>query len=487
MRKVGKTEITKPNVIFIIIDAVRARNVGAYGYDKPTTPNIDRIAQKGVLFRDAYSCTNLTESSLTSMFSGLYSYNHGITNIGMTSANEAVKNFARSEASLLPEILQSHSYNTLAVDWLGRWHQRGYDYYSGVEELSETKFLSYAKRVVSSYKFLRPFETAVGYLNRRVLQKAFEASVITNQAMKLVQNNRGGPFFLMLHYWDVHQGYSPPSKYTNMFYNLGYSDTFDSSKKMRTVFEYSDSKTKKIARALITGNKTVGKQLAEYDGAIRYVDDEIGRLMEHLDKLGLAENTLIIITSDHGESLTEHGIYFDHHGLYDVSIQVPLVMKYPAVLPECKTVDGFVQHTDMVPTILNLLGIENDPIAFDGESILPLIHQNIQLRHSVFIEEAYAQKTTSIRTKQYAYLKSNSIANEVCKVCGIMHGDAEQLYNLEMDPEQNHSIIHEEPKMAQSMQTLMSEWKGFLSKKQTTRGKGRIRNKIAGLRGSGKL
>jgi len=478
----------RPNIIFIIIDAVRARNVGAYGYDKPTTPNIDNIAQQGVLFRNAYSCTNSTDSSLTSIFSGIYPVGHGILHHGGGLGDEEVKAFIQSGTKLLPEILRSEGYSTIALDWLGRWHRSGYDYYSGTKDSKGSRLIEHVTEMMSAHKSPRLFVRGMIYLRRRVRREAYAAKPMTDLAIDLIAKNPTQPFFLLIHYWDVHQGPKPPRHYSHLFRHLDYSFMPGSTDKIRNVIRLPhETSSIRLARAVLMRNETVGERIREYDASIRYVDDEIGRLMETLSKRGIVDQTLVILTSDHGESLSEHQIYFDHHGLYEVSIHVPLIVRYPEVLPGGKAVEGFVQHVDLVPTILDLVDIKRPSEDFDGESLMSLIRTGKELRSSVYAEEAYAERKIGIRTKKYQYIKAPTEESAVCRLCNRIHGGVEELYDLESDPEQNHNLVEDKPETAKALRNLLSEWVAYLEQKKTRRDKAKVKDRISKLKHLGKL
>ncbi len=477
----------KPNVVFVIIDALRARNVGAYGYDKPTTPNIDKIAEEGVLFRNAYSCTNYTDSSLTSIFSGVFPSGHGILHTGLRLRDEEVEAFAQSGVKLLPELLHSEEYATIGLDWMGRWHRRGYDYYSGITEAKLAVPINRITRTLASHKSLQSLRAGMVLLRRRFLSQAYSATFTTERAINLIEKNRNRPFFLFIHYWDVHQGYSYPKRYSKPFLHLDYSQMPKNTEKVSDLYSLSDKGLRSLGMKVLSRSKTVSEQIAEYDGAIRYVDDELGRLMEALKKRGIADQTLLIITSDHGESLTEHGICFDHHGLYEVSIHVPLIMRYPEVLAGGKIIDGFVQHTDLVPTILDLLQIKHSQEDFDGESLLPLIRTGDGLRSSVYVEEAYAERKRAVRTRGYEYIKALSEEAAICRLCNRIHGGVEELYDLENDPEQNYNLVGDRPQIVKAMQNLLGEWTTYLEQKKARRIKAKVKDKISKLKYSGKL
>lgn len=147
----------KPNIIFIVSDALRADHLGCYGYHKNTSPNIDKLAREGVLFEKCYPISTNTDPSFTSIFSGKYPASHGIIHHGFKVTPEEEESFYRSDTKMLAEILKSNGYTTIGIDWLGRWHKTGFDYYWGSEEggAKESIFNKIIKKLpVSLHDFL---------------------------------------------------------------------------------------------------------------------------------------------------------------------------------------------------------------------------------------------------------------------------------------------------------------------------------------------
>jgi len=466
----------EPNILFIGVDALRARNLSCYGYPKKTSPNIDRLSKEGVLFEDAYCCINTTDPSFTTIFSGKYPVSHGLLMHGAMIQKEDTLRLSR--VRFLPEILKSVGYTTLAVDWLGRWHRRGYDYYGiGNEHCHEGKKEDNKKgkdrrrddNFASLHKYIKTYLTPVRYFVKRMLPKlplplcsllvningilrppskeldiSQRADSVSNMAIDLIKKNKNKKFFLFLHYWDTHSPYTTPKKH---FYHL------------------------------------VKGFASRYDESIAFVDHEIGRVINSLEEHRILDKTIVILTSDHGESLMEHGIYFDHHGLYDEVIHVPLIIRYPRQIPEGKRVKGFVQHVDIVPTLLHILDIKNN-FDFDGKSTIPLIYDKTQLRSAVYVEEAHTQRKRAIRTDRFKYIYALSEREAVCRYCGYVHGGLEELYDLSKDPGETVNLIDDCPDIAKKLKKELSEWVSFMEDK---REKEYIRKKIKKLKASGRL
>ena len=477
----------KYNVILIIIDALRAKNLSSYGYPLPTSINIDRLVKEGVKFENAYACTNATDPSFTTIFTGRFPLCHGILHHGPYVTREEMMR-VRTIISL-PEILRSNGYLTLAVDWLGRWHKRGYDFYSGSSALDQREPLF--KRI--PFNFIRRFSgrPEIQYIVYVLLKAAlrnkfnigevtyFNARKVTDLAIELIKKYCKRKFFLALHYEDNHLPYSPPISYVNRFYHL-YGMKYPKIKLDDILRKIGNPKFRLAMRNLTIDAESTDELLARYDGEISFVDHEIGRLLEILDNYGLSDETIIVLTSDHGESLLEHEIFFDHHGLYEEVIHVPLIIKGPG-LPKSKRIKNLVQHTDILPTLLDLLDIRK-PLFLDGKSLVSLIYSSKEEKEAhptAYFEEYNYEQKRSIRVGQYKYIRALSYKGAICKVCVKVHGGIEELYDLSRDPKEVRNIINDEPELAREFKGLLDEWIRSLRRKSE---KEKIRSKLKEIR-----
>lgn len=440
----------KPNILFIVIDALRTKNLGCYGYSRSTSPNIDNLAKEGVMFEKAFSCATTTYPSLTTIFSGKYPLSHGITRL--EAGAQLYRDAQRLEETgtvFLPEILKKEGYTTLAVDWLGRWLKRGYDYYSGILGPKKLRLYSWIRDLAARLSIYQSIAKPPMLKFQKFLQKhKINAEIITEEAMALIRKNHKKRFFLFIHYWDTHVPYNPPTHYIERFIGSDYGnhpsieEVLSQLKPQGALF---------LRKRVMSGTKTVNEVLARYDGAIAYVDHEIGRLMQALENNGILDETLVVLTSDHGESLTEHGIYFCHHGLYDVTTHIPLIARYSG-FPKNKKVNGLIQHTDVVPTILNVLGMKDEGLLLDGKDVDPLIHNEVdQVHAAAFLEEAATEHKRALRTNEYKYICALSEKDAMCKECGYIHGGVQELYDLNKDPEETRNIVEENPEEASKL------------------------------------
>lgn len=434
----------KPNILIIVIDSLRARTLGCYGYPKAISPNIDSLAENGVLFSDCYSCTNATDPSLTTIFSGLYPTSHGIINHGFKVTREELKQFSESQTALLPEILKKFDYVTLAIDWLGRWHRRGYDFYSGLTK--RNRLIDLILRFVKLIAGLKS-----GQFNSASVKRLFDeapwgtrriegARYIGDKAINLIKRNCQRNFFLFVHFWDTH--------------------------------------------AYHFKGRTLDEKSQKYDEAIEMVDHEIGRIVNALVEHNLLDQTLIILTADHGQSLTEHGIHHKHLGLYDETIHVPLIFNFSG-LPRAKTVHGFVQHFDLMPTILDILEINNigDIGSYDGESLCPLIEVKVEkVRHEIYAEDANflgkKQREKAIRTSNYKYIFAEPEVWTINKHYSGVYNGNEELYNLQVDPGETINIVQNNPNIAYRLRNQYYNWIKQFEHGRTRMEKRRIKQRI---------
>ncbi|TET65722.1 MAG: hypothetical protein E3J56_15350 [Candidatus Aminicenantes bacterium] len=464
------------NVLFVVIDALRPDVVGCYGYPRNITPNIDKLAKEGVLFEDVYSCSNATDPSITSIFSGKYPQSHGIINHAGRVTQEEIVNFNNSGTILLSEILSQRGYATFAVDWLDRWHKRGFDFYFRDYEKTRTRKIRafirhnfpYLAKTYSKIKKLRKPERKVPHE---------DASEVTDVAIKLIEENFRKDFFLFIHYWDTHTPYSSPEKFANKL-QKGIHSGLSLEELLRKIPK--NSKFREVFSDLMGDAMSADDVIARYLGAVNFVDSQIGRLTDSLHSLGIFDKTMIIITSDHGESLTEHEIYFDHHGLYDVSLHVPLICHFPHFSSKTPKIRGLIQNVDILPTILDILEINREPFHCDGRSFLPLmLGKKRRIRSSIYAEESFTERKMAVRTENYKYIEAFSEENAVCRYCNVIHGGVRELYDLNRNPEETHNLVQEQLNLRRKLQKILDNWNHYF---QTSLEKTRIGVKIEKLK-----
>ena len=298
----------KPNIILISIDTLRQDHVGTYGYHKDITPVLDSIASEGVKFRNSYAAAPWTLPSHMSMFTGLPPSVHKV--------DFDVKHLAQS-LKTFPVMLKDNGYHTGGI-------------ISGV----------YLKSV---YGFSRGFDVYKEMFNSG-------AEKLTDSGIDWIKGHSDRPFFLFLHYFDVHYPYRPPEKYAK---RLGV-DTAENKwlryGRLSYMRKFSDPAIKMSPRI-----RHRVEQL--YDSEILRVDTNIGRLIEFLKDNKLYDSTVITVTSDHGEEFCEHGSFGHYHQLYAEVINVPLIIRLPGKLPPGKIHVEPVSSVDIPVTLLSMAGI----------------------------------------------------------------------------------------------------------------------------------
>lgn len=381
--------------------------------------------------------------------------------------------------------MRNQGYVTIGVDWMGRWFKEWFDIYSGA--LGQTNRLLNPMTVLKLRKN-KAFDFGIR-LTKKIIghglnQPSFDkANVVTDYALEMLKSHKDENLFLFIHYWDTHMPYSPPREYLAQFENNSYHPEVE---KIQDVLKQVRNEERRLfLKDYMRKMKSTQEVLARYDASLHFVDTEIGRLVTKIKELGLSQDTLLIITTDHGESLTEHGIFFDHPGLYDELLHVPLIMCYPRMIRP-GVIETTIQHLDLMPIILDLADIKYEEKYFDGKSLVPVLvaRDRTQWHPFVYVEEARYQRKFALRTEKYKYIFAPSEAEAICSHCGRIHGGVEELYDLESDPCEAHNISSEKPEVSNELRRTLIEFREGLQRK---RGKHHLTEKIRKLKTSGKI
>jgi len=438
------------NVIFIVGDGLRRNSLGCYGNNKNVTPRIDKLAEDGVLFEDAYACSDHTDPSFTTMLSGKYPLSHGITRHGTRShgvTKHQIQIFNRTTV-LLSEILKIYGYYNIAFDWLGRWHKRGYDFYG---ETNGFSFASGLEKVLSFLpeKWGRRFKIKLHRSGFALPGRSGKYYV--NLAMKFINKKCKKPFFMLLHVWDTHTPFDTlPSSYVRRF-----CQGKEEGEKVEDMLKRMENyKWREIAGNYhLYGIEYVQQIPAMYDAAACFFDHLVDQLLNCLEESGILDDTLIVLTSDHGDNIFRNGVFVGHFGLYDPVIHVPLIL-WGSCLPRGKRVKGFVQHVDLVPTIIELLNIDFVTSNLDGKSLMSLIlGKRKSIRSSVLAQAAAVEERYAIRTKDYKLIWSSPSGHRCLHDFDPVDGKCRvELYDLNKDPEETENIAEVEPDVVEKMQ-----------------------------------
>ena len=411
----------KPNIVLFGVDSLRADHMSCYGYPRLTTPHIDHFARGGTLFEKTYSAHVPTTSAYASMLTGLDVFSTQVVALRH-------KGGLRPEVTTLAEILKEAGYATSCVGFTGNPSSRGFD-----------RYLDYA---------------GWGSWNEGRSPKAQNLNeVAIPELERLVAGDE--PFFLFLRHMDPHAPYLPPAPFERMFYHGDETDPNNHS--MDEVMRFKPFRDF-FASWMPPGISDKNYIIAQYDGALAYMDACIQTLLTALQSQAVLDDTIVVINGDHGETLYEHDCWFDHHGMYDNVLHVPLILRYPAKVPAGKRIAGFNQHKDLVPTLLELADIQTD-IAFDGRSLMKLVSgEAADFDREFYITECTWMRKHGLRTPEWKLI----VALEP-----DFHFKPEtELYNLTDDPEETDNLADAKPDVVADLRARME--KHIAEREQTT-------------------
>ena len=403
------------NVILVSLDTTRADRLSCYGHFRCTSPHIDRVAAEGVVFTDHFSPHIPTYPGHTTLMTGTDIYAHHVTSQSRTpEPTPGVK--------MLAELLQEQGYYTAAADNLGRWFARGF-------EAIETYSWDYAQK-----HSLRKGEAVL-----EASLKALNAAAAQDK-----------PFFLFLHFWDPHTPYLPPPPFSRMFYQGDECDPANTS--MDALWDFEPFQ--QYFAEWMPGVTDIEFPKAQYDAEIAYMDACFAHLLTRLDELALTADTLLVLTADHGEELDEHDHWFDHHGLYDTNIHIPLIMRCPSLLPAGRRLGGLTRMFDVAPTILDLLGLGQIAVreGMLGASLVPLIESPAATARGttdvLYITENTWMKKRGLRTHTWKLIVPLETPD--------LHGSSDvELYHLPTEPGELHNAAAERPEVVTRLTQML--------------------------------
>ena len=406
----------KPNIILIISDALRSDHLGCYGYSRNTSPNIDRIAREGIIFNRAYAQSNWTLPSTGTLFTSLYPISHNIL---------SKKKSVPKESKTLIENLKVAGYRTAGFSkspffWGNFGFRRGFDHFY----LGQSNFIC------------KSWPSVISNILKRLFMPTDEN--LTRQALSWIKSNKSHKFFVYFHYMATHVPYRIPKAYEKIYVKEDIPDRI-----------YSPFHSVEITPA------QKRNLIDRYDGTIRFIDDQIGKLVDLLQSLDLKEDTLLIIAADHGEAFGEHGDWEHGHTLYQETIKIPLIIWYPKIRYNQIVSNELAGLIDIKPTILNIVGIKQSEI-YQGKDLISQITKEDSLyqqkgsREEIFSEGRRGLRCIITSTNWKLISKKTKRKIEL------------ELYNLEQDPQEKHNVVNLYPEIAKNLQKrLTSRFKEF--------------------------
>jgi len=407
----------KPNILWILLDACRQDRMSCYGYRKRTTPNLEKISKESTIFENAIVNAPWTLPSVSSMFTGLYPSQHGALDWGLK---------INSNVNTIAEILKGEGYNTIAIG--GAWIptsrlSRGFRLY----EYEKAIFYSLLTQSKSRSKL--QVELSKKFIILRSLFSFFpfieELNVtLGKNIIKELAKSSEKPFFLYFHLSDTHLPYKPPVKFQR-FNDKKYYFDLPLIKDKLTEGVYKDwikRRFKQLAGLDEFSDYEFSLLNQLYDSSVYYVDYQIGEYLDVLDVIGVLDQTMVIITADHGENIGDHGLIDHQNSLHDTLLKVPLIIRYPQLFPGGKRIKGQVELKDIFYTILDVINhpppdskisnsflryaIENKGRKYVfGEYYTPEIV--IKAQKTYFPEKPISTYSCFIREKNFKYILHN--------------------------------------------------------------------------------
>ena len=418
-------------IILWIIDTMRRDHMESYGYERSTSPTMTKLADEGVRFADNISQASWTKVSIPSILTSLYPSTHGIVDMpdrlpsSVTTMSEAFR-----EAGYA-------TWQTASVPFSGKLS----NLHQGVDVLHE--------------------RTSIGELDHSASKTA---RTYVDRLLEWADDHGDTPFFAFIHVFDPHSPFEPYAPYDALW---GTPEGAAEHERGNGLWEgrMNDLPTQvQMDSTDVDQELYIQHEKDWYDGSIRAADVEVARLMEGLEQLGIADETLIVLMSDHGEEFLEHGYHFHGNNAYGEMMNVPLIMHWPGVLPAGTVVEQTTESVDMMPTVLELAGI-TPPEAAQGQSLLPLIVDPDgvsdfgAIRRAAFSERIVAPAISFMGLPHDSY----SIILDGWKLIQNENQAEDwpefELYDHVKDPINLNDVVEDHPDIVANLTTELSTWR----------------------------
>ncbi len=439
------------NVIIISLTNVGASHLGTYGYYRNTSPNIDEFAGKSIVFENAFTPSSWTLPSGISLFTSLNPFSHGVM--------DRNHDYLKTETQTLVDTMKKNGYKTAAFTG-------GFDYRAKFGLTNRFDVLSTGSEHLE--KESRDFSVN-------------EFGVLASSApdaLEWLKFNKDERFFLFVQGFDAHCPFTPPQPYDNLFYPeyRGNLDTrycywtFDKASPLirnnKAYYEVTRAAIPVTVNTTLLSEEDVRYMVAQYDGEIAFVDSIVGDFLKGIEGMGLPKNTIIVITSEHGDIFGKHGRFMRGGPLrgtfYDDVVHIPLIIRHPEIGP--RRIDGLAQIIDVMPTLLGFLEMPANSGA-EGKSLLPLTLNNQSVHNFVFGGSQNTpnsiNKNFNVSTRiEYIRSKDWKLIREALFLEGNKTKVDYELYNLKEDPEELSNIYYNDniEKTREDLKKSLFDW-----------------------------
>lgn len=439
-----------PNVVLVVVDALRQDVLGCYGNTRVKTPHIDRLAAEGVVFENAFTQAPFTWTSFGSLLTGKYPRRHGLVKMAAgarmvenTTLASHLEGAQRADGrELRDDDYLSVSFHTGTLS-AGSGLIQGFDLY--YEQLAGHG-LVVAESAWSVYRS----DLLLHLLGAKLEQKT--GGDVAGTARAWLAENGARRFFAMVHLYSTHTPYDPPQEFRDLYVDPHYTGPVKSF--------YAQHREAIESGAAVPTPADIAQIQALYDAGVTQADAAIGALVAELARQGTLDDTIFIVTSDHGESLGEMNLW-EHNHMVNTNLRIPLVMRWPKGLPAGKRVAAIVDEIDVLPTVCDLMGLElpaqTDVYAqVDGASLVPLARGTAQaVREYSFAENALFASAQDARWKLLVPFDRIE--------CGALDrtepgASTVVLFDLANDPAESRNVLTEHPAEARRLHAALCAW-----------------------------
>lgn len=429
-------------IICIDIDSLRADHVSAYGYHGNTTPNIDELAEDGVRFERAYVANSPCMPSRAALTSGRYGIANGVVTHGKRSqqmnrpANELdwAGSWTETEPErpwwTLPELFFQNRVETIGVSSFPRhpapWFYHVWHTYVNPQEPPADDDGSW-----------EDFQTP-------------RAETVIDETIDALDQQDCEEFFTYVQLWDPHSPYKRSEEEVAAFRGVE-SPEYPTAEQ---IADHQSWDTWQSATFRSIGNRDdLDELVSNYDAEVHYADRHVGRLIDYLKTTGQYDESLIVVTADHGEEFGEHGLYREHWSTHDGTQRVPLIIKPPAdTSVEQGSRDHLVTNVDISPTLADYYDLE-PPERWQGQSLRPIVESvAADGREAIVLEHGLYMAQRAVRTDDWKFIRTYHAGmwEDVVPDC--------QLFDMTADPHEQDNLAYEHPDIVEELETVMLRW-----------------------------
>lgn len=433
-----------PNIVLITLDTVRADHLSVYGYQRDTTPNLRKFARESTVYANAISSGNMTLSSHASLFTGLYPSRHGAHLITGSGAKNGIGTELPGSIPTLAGILSQKGYTTLGVVANLSFLQHNYGLDRGFQYYSQKHLVLFLASGADAYyirdgicALLQQLSSPGEY--ERAYRRGGEINAEAFQKLKQAQRT-GRPFLLFLNYMDAHEAYFPPRPFDTLYPGK--------DKRLHTD-QYLKEADEVLALRRSYPAQDRRRDISQYDGGIAYLDSEVGKLISRMKSMGLYDNTILVITSDHGQAFGERNLIGHCSSVYQDQVYVPLLIHFPGRRGG-QVVERRVGGVDLMPTLLNAAGFPV-PSGLDGQSFYgtgqgseTVFSESYPDDHRIALNRRFDKIERAIFEGRYKFISSTAGKRE--------------FYDLSADPNETHNLYRPDDNTSRALEGKLADW-----------------------------